>query len=63
MAIIDYGMGNLFSVKQACEYVGLRPVITSSRQDIEWSGALIPPGVGAFGDAMDTLAVTKNRLI
>lgn len=49
-------MGNLFSVKQACEYVGLTAVITSSRQDIGRSAALILPGVGAFGDAMDTLA-------
>lgn len=55
VAIIDYGMGNLFSIKQACEYVGLTPVITSDKQDIEGSRALILPGVGAFGDAMDTL--------
>lgn len=55
VAIVDYGMGNLFSVKQACEYVGLMPVITSSQQEIELSEAVILPGVGAFGDAMDTL--------
>lgn len=56
MAIVDYGMGNLFSVMQACEYVGLMPVITSSKQEIERSEAIILPGIGAFGDAMDTLA-------
>jgi glutamine amidotransferase len=55
VAIVDYGMGNLFSVKQACEYVGLMPVITSSQQEVEQSEAVILPGVGAFGDAMDTL--------
>jgi glutamine amidotransferase len=56
VAIVDYGMGNLFSIKQACEYVGLKPVITSSHKEIDRSEALILPGVGAFGDAMDTLA-------
>lgn len=56
VAIVDYGMGNLFSVRQACEYVGLMPVVTSSHLEIERSEAVILPGVGAFGDAMDTLA-------
>jgi len=55
VAIIDLGMGNLFSVKHACEYVGLRASITSSRQEIFNADAVILPGVGAFGDAMETL--------
>jgi len=55
VAIIDYGMGNLFSVKQACECVGLNPVITADKSVIESSNGLILPGVGAFGDAMDSL--------
>jgi glutamine amidotransferase len=55
VAIIDYGMGNLFSVRQACECVGIKPVITADRSVIDSSDALILPGVGAFGDAMDCL--------
>lgn len=52
VAIIDYGMGNLFSVKHACEKVGLSANITSSHQEIWSADAVILPGVGAFGDAM-----------
>ncbi|HED14064.1 MAG TPA: imidazole glycerol phosphate synthase subunit HisH [Gammaproteobacteria bacterium] len=55
VAIVDYGMGNLFSVKHACEAVGLPAVITSSKREILAAEAVILPGVGAFGDAMDAL--------
>lgn len=55
VAIIDYQMSNLFSVKHACEHVGLKPVITSDEQVIINSDAVILPGVGAFGEAMNNL--------
>lgn len=55
VAIVDYGMGNLFSVNQACEHVGLSAIITASSEDILGAAAVILPGVGAFGDAMATL--------
>lgn len=55
VAIIDYGLGNLFSVKNACEYVGLSVLVTDDARQIEASSAVILPGVGAFGDAMDSL--------
>lgn len=55
IAIIDFEMGNLFSVKRACEYVGLDPLVTSDASSIMRSAAMILPGVGAFGDAMDIL--------
>lgn len=55
VAVLDYGMGNLFSVKQACEYAGLTPVTTSEVSEIMAADALILPGVGAFGDAMANL--------
>ena len=55
VAIIDYGMGNLFSVKQACECAGIKTVITADKSAIDSSDALILPGVGAFGDAMECL--------
>jgi glutamine amidotransferase len=55
VAIVDYGMGNLFSVKHACEHVGLAAEITFSGQTVLDADAVILPGVGAFGDAMDNL--------
>jgi glutamine amidotransferase len=55
VAIVDYGMGNLFSVKRACEYFGMIAEITSSYDAIESADAVILPGVGAFGDAMAAL--------
>jgi len=55
VAIIDYDMGNLFSVKHACNYVGLEVVITNRKLDLANAQALILPGVGAFGDAMHNL--------
>lgn len=58
VAIVDYGMGNLFSVSQACERVGLDVTITASHRDMLSADAVILPGIGAFGDAMATL----NRL-
>lgn len=54
-AIVDYGLGNLFSVQRACEYVGLPAHITSSRDEVLQADAVILPGVGAFGDAMAAL--------
>lgn len=55
VAIIDYGLGNLFSIKHACEYVGLSVQVTSLAQDILDAKSVILPGVGAFGDAMNAL--------
>lgn len=55
IAIVDYGMGNLFSVKRACEHFGMHAAITSSYKEIESADAVILPGVGAFGDAMKNL--------
>jgi imidazole glycerol-phosphate synthase subunit HisH len=55
VAIVDYHLGNLFSVKHACGHVGLDAVITADRAVIESADAIILPGVGAFGDAMKSL--------
>ncbi len=55
VAIIDYGLGNLFSIQKACEQVGLAAIITADRQEIMKAACLILPGVGAFGDAMQAL--------
>lgn len=55
VAIIDYGMGNLFSVKRACEQSGVDVFVTANRSDLSRADAAILPGVGAFGDAMNNL--------
>jgi len=60
VAIIDYGLGNLFSINNACEQVGLSTIITSDISKISNADALILPGVGAFRDAMDSL--NQNNL-
>ena len=53
--IIDYQLGNLFSVKQACDTIGLKSEISSNRDEILNADALILPGVGAFIEAMNNL--------
>jgi glutamine amidotransferase len=55
VVIIDYQLGNLFSVKQACDKVGINVKISSNREDILNADALILPGVGAFIEAMNNL--------
>ncbi|HSB03323.1 MAG TPA: imidazole glycerol phosphate synthase subunit HisH [Anaerolineales bacterium] len=55
VAIVDFGLGNLYSVHQACRKVGLDAEITSSRQAILNADAVILPGVGAYRDAMQNL--------
>lgn len=55
VVIIDYSLGNLFSVKQACDTVGINAKISSSKKDIDEADALILPGVGAFIEAMQNL--------
>lgn len=56
VSIVEFGMGNLFSVKKACEYAGFEAKITAEKRSILESDAVILPGVGAFGDAMENLA-------
>ena len=55
IAIIDYGAGNLFSVKNALDYIGCNSMITKTASEIEQADELILPGVGAFPDAMRKL--------
>lgn len=59
VAIVDYRMGNLFSVKNACTKAGLEAIITSSPEEILKADALILPGVGSFGEAMKNLGKLK----
>jgi len=55
IAIIDYGMGNVRSVRDAMDSLGEDVVITARRDEIASADRLILPGVGAFGDAIANL--------
>lgn len=55
IAIIDYHLGNLFSVQQACRHIGYDAVVTSDKKLLMEADYAILPGVGAFGDAMSVL--------
>ena len=55
IAIIDYGVGNLFSLSSSIRAVGGEAVVTGDPEVIRQADKLILPGVGAFGDAADKL--------
>lgn len=59
IGVIDYGMGNLFSVSKALERVGVPYVVSDRPEELEKADAFILPGVGSFSDAMDNLRSTK----
>ena len=58
IAIMDYGVGNLFSLKSSLAQLGQDTVVTADPDTIRKADRLILPGVGAFGDAMDNLVAT-----
>lgn len=55
IVIIDYKLGNLFSVKHACDFIGLNTKITSNFEDVLKADGVILPGVGAFEEGMNNL--------
>lgn len=55
IAVVDYGVGNLKSVTNALNYLGLRGVVTGDAAELERADAIILPGVGAFPDAAKKL--------
>lgn len=55
VAIIDYGAGNLSSVKKALDYLGAESEITQDKEKILTASHVILPGVGSFGDAMHSM--------
>lgn len=61
IAIVDYGAGNIFSVKNAMDYLGLPAELTSKADDIRNADGIILPGVGAFPWAINML--TKSGLV
>ncbi|MBQ8549916.1 MAG: imidazole glycerol phosphate synthase subunit HisH [Clostridia bacterium] len=55
IAIIDYGVGNLFSLKSSFAAIGAEVIVTSNADEIRAADRIILPGVGAFGDAAEKL--------
>lgn len=55
IAVIDYGAGNLQSVKKALDFLGAENAVANDAATIEAADACILPGVGSFGDAMDCM--------
>jgi glutamine amidotransferase len=61
IAIVDYGIGNLRSVSKALERLGRSVLVTNRPEDVERAGAVILPGVGSFGEAMENM--DKGQLL
>lgn len=58
IAIVDYGVGNLFSLASSLKSLGLEPAVTRDPAALEAADRIILPGVGAFADAMRKLEAT-----
>lgn len=58
LAIIDYGVGNLFSLQCSLKKIGVEAVVTKDADIIKNADRIILPGVGAFGDAAEKLRAT-----
>lgn len=58
IAVIDYGVGNLFSLTASLKYLGAETVVTNKKEDIIAADRIILPGVGAFEDAIAKLRAT-----
>lgn len=51
LAIVDYGVGNLFSLQSSLQKIGEQTVVTGDKEQLQQADRIILPGVGAFGDA------------
>jgi len=58
IAIVDYGVGNLFSLKSSLAAVGAEAVVTGDADRLRSADKILLPGVGAFGDAAEKLRAT-----
>lgn len=55
ICVVDYGVGNLFSLKSSFSYIGAKIVVSSRKEDIVSADKIVLPGVGAFEDAKTNL--------
>lgn len=63
VAILDYGVGNLHSIRKAFEREGAEPRLVGNPAELAEADALVLPGVGAFGDASEKLAPYRDALL
>lgn len=71
IAILDYGMGNVKSIYNAIEKIGLSPKITKDKEEIKSADWLVIPGVGSFAQAMknirdldlEEMIKSKNKIL
>ena len=57
-AIIDYGVGNLYSLNSSLKFIGADAIVTSDEREIRRADRILLPGVGAFEDAAKKLRAT-----
>ena len=58
IAIVDYGIGNIFSLRSGLAALGQEAVLTADPEVLAQADGIILPGVGAFGDAREKLRAT-----
>ena len=58
IAIVNYGVGNLFSLKSSLDAIGAETVVTGDANTLREADKIILPGVGAFEDAVKKLRAT-----
>jgi len=63
VAIVNYGMGNLFSIYNALDHVGGDPRLARDPEDLNGAKAIVVPGVGAFGSCMSQLSRFSESLM
>jgi len=63
ITIVDYGIGNLHSIRKGLEKAGAKTETVSDMAALESAECIVFPGVGAFGEAMDKLAPEKESIV
>jgi len=63
VAIVNYGMGNLFSIYNAMDHMGGDPRLARDPEDLNGAKAIVVPGVGAFGSCMSQLSRFSESLL
>ncbi|MEM1990865.1 MAG: imidazole glycerol phosphate synthase subunit HisH, partial [Candidatus Bathyarchaeia archaeon] len=61
--IINYGVGNLFSIKRSLERAGFNVAISSDKRGLSGIDAIVLPGVGNFGAGAENIKRIRNKLL
>ena len=59
LTIVDYGMGNIWSVESALRFLDVKIIISADPEVVSKSECIILPGVGSFKEAMNTLSISN----